>query len=366
MNEQTRPRILFNVIVCLGVAIFLGMAIVFSFRAVDFARGKDFWVDEKFGLEGTVRPASYYQLLTRGARGQGSAAPLDYVFIKALDQVYQKSFAYIPHNVYYRLNSTFWDLALGLLVAFLFLYAFYRKTDNNAIIIMQLVLIGTALLTFYFKKDNMYFAGEMRPYALWNSLWYVMLALVMLRVSKIWIFLTGIFLAFTSLGALMQIPALALVYFTFEVIDQKRPAAALREAALVFGLPFLIAVFYALQGDKFGYIASAADYQRYQNEFFSFWVSKWRVPFISGAGILLTAWNRQWRGCTAVFVTMLLLYGMAPALNYKILSSSFFFTSRQYLYYDLVFPLFYLMLALVLPEYWNMIFRLKNKSEKKS
>ncbi|MFA5272307.1 MAG: hypothetical protein WC412_08260 [Candidatus Omnitrophota bacterium] len=362
MIEWRKSHVFFRIIACLGIIIILGIAVVFTFRAIEYSRVKDFWGDETFGLEGTTRQATYKQLLTIGARGQGSAAPMDYIFIKALDQAYQKPFVkYIPHNVYYRLNSIFWDLASGLLIAFLFLRAFYRKTDNSVIFVIQLALICMAVVVFYFKATNMHFATEMRPYALWNSLGFVMLGVFMLRGASMLVLLAGILLAFTSSGALIQIPALALSRFFLKLVDRESFADALQEMFFLFTLPFLIAIFYALHADKFSYVVSSLDYQKYSNEFFSFWRSKWRVPALSGFGIVFTIWNRQWRGCTAVFLTMLLLYCVAPVVNAKILSSSFFFTSRQYLYYDLVFPLFYLMLALVLPGYWNMFRNTKNR-----
>ena len=345
----------FRIIICLGIIIVLGTAVVFVARAIANSRVKDFWGDETYGLEGTTRTATYNQLLTYGARGQGSAAPLDYIFVKFLDSAYKSSFANIPHNIYYRLNSIFWDLIGGVLIAFLYLRAFYRKADSKWIIVIQVILICFALMIFYFKRDNMNFAVQMRPYALWNSLWYVMLGLVMLRGVSMWLLLAGIFLALTSNGALIQIPVLAFAQFFFRIIDREKFLDIGIGTAIIFILPFFIAVFYALHADKFSYINSPLDYQQYSHEFLSFWMSKWRVLVLSVAGILLTVWNRQWRGCTIVFLTMLILYCAAPAINRVILSTSFFFTSRQYLYFDLTFPLFYLMLALVLPEYWQMI-----------
>ena len=184
----------------------------------------------------------------------------------------------------------------------------------------------------------------------------------MLRGVSIWLLLVGIFLALTSSGALIEIPALAFAQFFLRIIDRDKFLDIWWETIFIFLLPFLIAIFYALHADKFNYVRSSFDYQNYSHEFFSFWISKWLALALSGAGILLTVWNRQWRGCTVCFLTILFLYCVSPAINCKILSSGLFFSSRQYLYYDLVFPLFSLMLALVLPEYWNIILKLKNKT----
>jgi len=176
-----------------------------------------------------------------------------------------------------------------------------------------------------------------------------------LRISFIWLFVTGMFLALTSSGALIQIPALAIAQILFRVIDQDNFWDIGKGVAATFLLPFFIAIFYALHADKFGYVKNPQDYQNYLHQFHSFWISKWRTPMLSGLGVLMTIWDRQWRGCTVTFFTIFILYFIAPLVNYKILSTSFFFTSRQYLYFDLVFPLFFLMLAMVLPTYWDQV-----------
>ena len=354
MIEGRKSPVFFRWIAYLGVISILTISGMFVFSAIKISYSKDFGRDETFGLEGTVQRQSYKLFLTWGARGQGSASPLDYIFIKALDEMWQKSFSNIPHNVYYRLNSIFWDLTAGLLVAFLFFIYFYRKTENSWILVMQLGLICMALFIFYFKSYNMHFATQMRPYALWNSLGFVMLGIFMLRGASIWVLVAGVLLAFTSSGALLQIPALAFCRFLLRIVDQESVVDALKETLAIFTLPVLVAGYYASHADKFIYVTTPADYQKYTDEFYSFWKSKGRIPLVSGIGILLTIWNRQWRGCTAVFLMTFLLYWLAPVINKNILSSGFFFTSRQYLYLDLIYPFFLLMLALVLPGYWQL------------
>src|SRR5208283_4738630 len=124
-----------------------------------------------------------------------------------------------------------------------------------------------------------------------------------------------------------------------------------------FLFPFLIAIFYAWHADKFYVINSFTEYAVHACGFLLFWIGSWPVPVVSVSGILLTAWRCQWRGCTVVFSTILLLYCVSPAINAKVLANRFFFVPRQYLYYSLVYPLFCLMLACVLPEYWKMLMK---------
>lgn len=355
MPEGTGFRWFHRWAVFFGILCCLMIAAMFVFSAVQSARHKDFWCDENFGLEGGARSSTYQQLLLRGVRGQGSAAPLDYILVKAWDHVYPGFSALVSHNVYYRLNSIVWDCAAGLIIALISFYVICQRPGGRRMLLLQSGLICLGLFVFYFKKSHMHFATEMRPYALWNSAWYVMLGCFMLQGARGAVFWGGMVLALTSSGALLQIPALALSRIIFRFVDRDDIRGVLREALAVFALPFLIAVYYAVQSDKFGYVNTAGDYARYSAEFYSFWGSKWRVPFLSMAGIVLTVWNRQWRGCTTVFFAILMLYACAPLINSRILSSGFFFTSRQYLYYDLVFPLFYLMLALILPGYWMRI-----------
>jgi len=356
MLRPKKSDVFFRVILCLGIIIILGIAVVFVARAIENSRVKDFWGDESFGLS-TAVGMTYNQLLSSGVKGQGSPAPLDYLFLKFLDSVYKPFFVNIPYNVYFRINSIFWDLTGGLLIAFLSLRVFYRRKDNKGIFVLQSALACLALLIFYFTEDNMHYAVETRPYALWNSLWYVMLGLVMLRGVWVWSLLTGILLALTSLGALVQISAMALSQFIFRVIDREWLLDTWIKMMLIFLLPLLIAVYYALHIGQFFCIKTMDVYTMYTTEFLLFWISQWTIPVLSVAGVLLTAWNRQWRGCTVVFLTMLLLYCISPAINSRVMLNGFFFAPRQYLYYDLVFPLFCLMLALVLSQYWMMVFK---------
>jgi len=344
-----------NWVRCLGLIIILCIGAFFAYRAIQHSSVKDFWGDETFGLQGTARGESYQELLSSGARGQGSRAPLDYIFIKSLDSVYKPFFENIPPNVYYRLNSIFWDFLAGILVAVLSLLALDREKSHPGVLGAQVFLICYALIVFYFKRDNMHFATEMRPYALWNSLWYVMLGCVMLRLPAIWLFLAGILLALTSSGALLQIPSLALAQAIIRLVNRDNLSSIPRDTISIYLVPFLIALFYTMHAEKFTYVKSALDYQHYSHEFLLFWISKWRTAVLSVAGIFLTIWHRRGQGCAIVFLSLLLLYGAAPAINSKILSTGFFFTSRQYLYFDLIFPIFIYTVGLVLPEYLNTI-----------
>jgi len=349
MNGWRRSDSFFRGIIGFGLIIILGIAVIFVVRAFENASIKDFWEDESFAL-GTLKSTTYHQLFTRGISGQGSGAPLDYVFIKILDSAYQPFVSSIPHNIFYRMNSIFWDLIAGVVVALLSIRFLYQRRDDNGIIVMQLILISFALSAFYFKPNIFHFALEMRPYALWNSLWYVLLGLIMLRGISIWTLSLGVLLALTSSGALVQIPALALAQFFIRIFDKATLSEVLKETMLIFILPFFIAVYYALHIPRFTYISSLHEYQAYTHGFYVYWISRWYVPVLSGIGIFWSAWDLRWRGCAVVFITMLLLYFAAPVINAKILSNGFFFTTRQYLYHDLVIPLFCLMLAMVLPR----------------
>ena len=98
MIEGRKSPVFFRWIAYLGVISILTISGMFVFSAIKISYSKDFGRDETFGLEGTVQRQSYKLFLTWGARGQGSASPLDYIFIKALDEMWQKSFSNILHN----------------------------------------------------------------------------------------------------------------------------------------------------------------------------------------------------------------------------------------------------------------------------
>ncbi|MBF0485514.1 MAG: hypothetical protein HQL16_03260 [Candidatus Omnitrophica bacterium] len=305
---------------------------------------------------GKTQVQSFSSLLLSGVISQGSRAPLDYIFIKTFDQMRKSSLLrWIPENVYYRLNPIFWNFVSGLFVIFLYLRRIYSEAGKNPVYFFQVLCLSAALILYYFWPSNIYFSAEMRPYALWNSLWFSLAALVFLFPESFWgAFFLALFLAMTSSGALFQLLMLALSFVLFSFLKRKDSKRALIGVIKKFALPVLVTLFYSIRS-KMGYCDRPEAYQGYVTAFFTFWESQWFVSIFSVAGIVLMVFSARYPTGSVVFGAMLLLYIFSPLANYVMLRSGFFFDGRQYLYYHLIFPLFFLGLSLVLPDYWEKI-----------
>jgi hypothetical protein len=350
----------FRSVVIVGVLLVV-IAAFFSFQSVKRSQAKNFWFDETSALSTSVRPVSLKTLLISGAPHQFSSQPLDFIFVKIFDQARDSRLAAkIPHNVYYRLNALFWTLFSGLLISFLFLFHLSGKSEDRWIFWAQSLCLFAGMVSYYFWPSNIYYSTEMRAYALWNALWFMLAALIMLDNRPRWsVLVVAVLLSMTASAAVLELFFLGLSRFIFMMHDRQKFWVAVQDGLNIFLIPALIAIYYSSKNSFPDFPQHSPDvYRDYMMSFIAFWGEQWKVPFFSGLGILLTASAPRWRGCSAVFLTMLFLYISAPVLNFVILAKGVFFSGRYYQYYHLIVPFFFLALALVLPDYWN---RLKGK-----
>ena len=341
----------------LGTVVLIAIAGIFVCSAIKESSVKDFWTDETFGLNCAVRSNSLSHLLISGADGQGSPAPLDYIFLKLLDNIRKPlHLEWVPINVYYRLNSMGWTFVAGFGAVFLYFCYFRNKAGNYFILLLQIILLAQALAYFYFRHDDFHFAMEARPYALWNALWFCFLSLFLFfREFNGVLLVIATALALTSSGSLFQLLIFALSRLAFQSFETKEFLPALRNTILEFSLPLFIALYYSLKCPHWSYSTSPENYHGYMKEFYVFWAGKFRVTIYSILGIGMSIYYKEWRKCSVVFIAMLLLYLVSPLCHYVILSKGLFFTRRQYLYYDLTFCIFALGLSLMLPDCWEKL-----------
>jgi len=339
----------------LCILIFLGISSYFAVQTVTQANKNDLWSDERNGLAG--RQVSSYSDLIRGDMGsQISKAPLDYIALKLFDEVGVPLISErVSPNLYYRLNSIFYNWFSGLLIIFLAFFHIKGDTKNYLVFGVQMLFLGAALYFYYFWPSNFRYSLEMRPYALWNSLWFMILALFLIYKHFRWpIIILLILLAATANVAVFQIGSLAGGFLIIKLLQKERFQDVSIKILKVFSIPLAVSLYYIWIGNLQVY-GWHGDYEKYMKEFFHFWLTKEMIPILSVLGILMTAPFKKLHDHTIVFSSILILYLISPLINYLVLNKRVFFSSRHYLYYDLIYPIFFINIALVMPIYWERI-----------
>ena len=170
------------------------------------ASQKPFWGDETYGVQATARGNTYLGLLLGNARGsQSSPAPLDYLLLKPLDQIArQTSCLGLKVEVYYRLIANFSTTIVAFCFFLLFALSSRLVKQENSIFILQCLLIIFAMIAFLFSRFVHYYAAEMRPYAIWNAMYMLTLAIGILRLESDKLFVISMILLSLSATALTK------------------------------------------------------------------------------------------------------------------------------------------------------------------
>lgn len=338
----------------LGLMLWLGISLIFAVKALNAAYHKDFWTDESFSYQHNITQQSVLDLIARGAKQEANSSPLDYVLLRIFYQMREKIsiLEKIPFNIYYRLGAIFASLWAGLLLSWLLYRQVLSQAKNYLVLIGQILLVAAALLFYYFWHENFHYSIEMRAYSLWNALW--LMITVFFMVARRWnlsILLLLIALVMTSSGALFQLFSLAVSFLLVKIVYKDHFKENFKLTFKFFLLPVLIFAYYIFCNDI---NLSAGRYNQqlfnnYLNEFFQFWLNKEMVPILSVSGILMSIWSKRLQGLLIIFIAMLALYLMSPLINYLVISRGVFFSSRYYRYYDLIYPIFGVASALILP-----------------
>ncbi|MBF0479328.1 MAG: hypothetical protein HQL26_07580 [Candidatus Omnitrophica bacterium] len=330
------------------IAVVLVMGGIFFFKAIKAADKKNMWADEFVALSATVRDP-HCHLLLRGGSGEGSPAPLDYLVLRGLDAIGSTVHYFgLSSNSYYRLSAIGSNLFIGAGVI-LFVFFFIRKKIQSGLFLaLQSLCLIAALVIFYFWPFNFQYATEMRPYALWNSLWFASLAYFMCRGIRWPLKILLILLALTQTASIFQLCCFCLIY----ILGQWGLSVSFRDifknVLMTFVLPMAIALYYiSCKHSDFNY----GNHDVYMGQFWNFWTNKEKIPILTVTGICITIAIKNMRQSFIVFATMLLLYLVSPIINYIILAHNFFFSSRHYIYYDLIYPLFLIHFAINLEQY---------------
>lgn len=341
--------------ILLFVILVTGISAMFLRQALMGARNNDLWLDERNGIN--TRSASYADLITGSMASQVSRAPLDYIGQKFFDQIAGHWLsARLPPNIYYRLNSIFYIWLSGLFITLFIFAKLCRTAQNYLVLFFQMGLLAAALFHYYFWHENFRYWIQMRPYALWCSLWFMILSLFLVEGRlRVWPFLVLFaLLAATANAAIYQLFSFALAFMTVQSIQREKVSGAIRTVLKVFAVPAMISLYYILVDYSTIYVWRSNSGE-YFKEFFRFWFTKEMIPILSALGIFLTAGFEKLRHITIVFLAMLILYLISPAINYIVLLRGVFFSSRHYIYYDLIYAVFCAALAVALPVFIEKI-----------
>lgn len=335
------------------VTVISGM---FLQRALAGASANDLWLDERNGI--ATRGASYTDLITGNMASQVSRAPLDYIAQKLFDQAggLHLLAAGVPANIYYRLNSISYIWVSGLFIMLFIFFRIRRAARNYLVLFAQIFLLATALYHYYFWHENFRYWIQMRPYALWCALWFMVLSLFLVEGRfRAWPFSVLLaLLAATANAAIYQLFSFAIAYLAVQWLQKQNMAMVARTLLKVFAVPVAISLYYILVDYSTIYVWRP-DSNEYLKEFFQFWRTKEMIPVLSAAGIIATVGFKELRHITVVFGAMLILYLISPVINYMVLKRGVFFSSRHYIYYDLIYAVFCAALAVALPVFVGKI-----------
>ena len=341
-----------RIVTFIFVLILFSISLLFVFKAFNAAEKKDIWLDEAVALRETVRNYRV-NLIISGGQGEGSPAPLDYIVVRILDMIRLKvKTFYLSFNVYYRLSSIFANCISGFIAALFVFLHIKKKSHNYIILLIQIIFLYLAVIVYYFWPFNFQYSIELRPYALWNSIWFMLLVDFLLKGQFKWEFRNLlILLAATQTAAVFQMASFAAGYFVFRIVEKEDIKEIMKKILKTFFIPLCVSLYYiSCKRSGFNY---AAGFDVYLKQFFDFWLTKEMIPILTIIGMLLTVGYKNMKHVTTVFFVMFLLYLVSPIINYVILSHNFFFSSRHYIYYDLVYPIFLISLAMMLPKYFE-------------
>jgi hypothetical protein len=320
---------------------FLSVGIVFFLSQMQTSSKKPFWIDESYAMGHTLRIHTYQDILTQGATGQGSPAPLDYLALKAWDSMRRTTgfLAQIPDLAYYRLPA----LAFTLIPYLLMCTIVVRKTlqaKSRPVVISIAALSILLPFSYLYMNEINYYAHEMRPYALWNALFSVSLILILLRIYSILLVPVLVLLSLTATAALFQLLALCASYITCCILAGEQKKQTWQKAARLFVAPIILSIFYCLKVDQYGYDAPT------WSDFTHFYVRKLSTCGLLTIILFAAFLHQTMRKQAAAILALVIMFLLGPLVFWLTLQKGFFFTSRQYIYYDLagIIPLLFVVL----------------------
>lgn len=343
-----------RVLVGTFLAIFLSLITIFNLNKFLEAENKEFWVDESYGLKATVAKHSFKQIIVDGAVGQGSPAPLDYIVLKIFQNLRSSLEIDISELKYYRI----WPIAITIFPAFIVLFMGLKVLFSKDLEFGTRTMYGfisvLLLLSYLFNETVYYYAAETRPYALWTVMWFVSLILSIENRKKLLVFSLSL-LALSATASIFQLFSLFLASAICAFINKELDKKWIIDQMKIFTVPLLIVLYYCMKVGHHGYVRST------WTDFFDFWLDEFERFYIALIAIFVLLFKKETRKYSVAPIAMLISFLLGPLIFYITYNKGFFFTSRQYMYYNLAIPVSMLCLLKALPEYLHDF---KNKKKK--
>jgi len=331
----------------LFIAVYIFIVVTFFLSQLVVSSRKPLWGDEKNGLQSSIINHSYVDILINGAQLQGSPSPLDYLACKFLYQIKEKvSYFGLPQETYFRLFANFITAISMLIIMFLFKKEVSISKDSAAVRITQLFLLLCLPLVFLFNWKVYYYAAEMRPYALWNSLFMIVLAVSLLdtKNNKLLVAML-ILLSLSATAVIFQLGAIILAYLIVGFIQKEDLKGLFNKAIRLFVVPFLLGFYYCLRVGKLSFGGGA------WGDFFGFWVRKSDIIPIMAVLVIICLIKKENTKYAVAPLAFLILFIMGPVAFWVTRLKGFFFADRQFIYYELAKPLFILTAIKCMPAY---------------
>jgi hypothetical protein len=290
------------------------------------------------------------ELLRGGARGQVSPAPLYYIVGRLVDDAKERvDYMGLRFSGYFRLPSLLFTAVLGAAAAWQIALRLRRQEEPVSPIAYFLVLCGLAV--YWFQPKMFSFACVDRPYALWNGLWLLSLAVLLARPEEHLapaILLSLI--ATTAIPACFQILATAIAFYGVRRLEQRPSRSILRDMALIFTLPLMIGAYYSLRPSPLESEGGALAADKIQG-LLRFWLVTNAHAWIAAAFCLVLVFRiprlREFATPVIAYSLLLLIIPMIFALaTLKGYSNP----SRYYIWTTTALPLALFLAALAWPE----------------
>ena len=346
IKSKTDTEKVFNL---LFLTAYLLMVITFFLGKIFDAFHKPFWTDEIFALT-VIKKSGYLHLLFNGAYGEGSPAPLDYIACKILNQIKDivSYFGFTP-EIYFRLFANGVTAFSALVILYLFKKDIRGGKSSTATRVTQLLLLLCIPIAYLFRTPVHYFAAEMRPYALWNSLFMITLATSYSEGKNRRLFFFSLaLLAFSATASIFQICALAVAYFIVQVTIMGNKIKNILKCEIgLFAIPFFIALYYCLLPGKWNMVSFGGSWEDFVNA----WLHKFGVIPLMLLAIMACFLKKENRKYAVAALAFLILFLIGPLIFLITRLKGFFYTGRQYIYYELATAVFILTLIKCIPAY---------------
>jgi len=346
-SNKKFPNFAFDFLAFAVCLIYFTVGIVFFLGQLQEARKSPLWLDEKFGMDCCVQ-APVVDLIVKGANGQASPAPLFYLLLKPVIFIKEKFLIRLEPEIYLRLFTICSTVFTSWALFFIFLPLIGKNINRPLLAVTQLFILLCVPFTYFFEFLTYKHTHEMRPFAFWNSIYFLTLALALRKIEKSTLFfICTIALALCANASIFQLLTLMAAYAYLHYVKGREKSEIATSLAKIFLIPFCIALYYCFHSSRWEYHSAA------WGDFYDLWSHQFSHVILL---VLLTifCFKRQENRALAIApLSLILLFIIGPLIFLLIKLDGLFFTDRHFIYYDLIKPVTLLFLLQCLPTILN-------------